>query len=109
ERGLNAGGVGDVALESDAADVLGDALRALQVDVEHGDFGAQAREFACGGFAEAGAAAGDECGLSLNLHVCLLWVYRVDAGSRVPGAVPACSAATRSARCLSTARWLIEP
>jgi hypothetical protein len=44
-------------------------LRVGQVDVEHGDLGAQAGEFARGGLAEAGSATGDECGLSLNVHL----------------------------------------
>ena len=51
-----------------AADVGGDVLRVGQVDVEHGDLGAQAGEFAGGGLAEARSAAGDEGGLSLNVH-----------------------------------------
>ena len=42
--------------------------RQLGVDVEHGDLGAQPRQFARGGFAEARGAAGDERGLSLDVH-----------------------------------------
>ena len=67
--GLQAGSVGDVALNGHAADVGGDLLRIGQVDVEHGDLGAQAGEFAGGGLAEARSAAGDEGGLSLNVHL----------------------------------------
>jgi hypothetical protein len=50
-------------------DVRGHALGVGQVDVEHGDLGAQAGEFAGGGLAEARSAAGDEGGLSLNVHL----------------------------------------
>jgi hypothetical protein len=40
-----------------------------QVHVEHGDLRAQAGQFARGGLAEARSAAGDEGGLSLNVHL----------------------------------------
>jgi hypothetical protein len=43
--------------------------RVGQVHVEHGDLGAQAGQFARGGLAEARSAAGDEGGLSLNVHL----------------------------------------
>ncbi|MNT25966.1 hypothetical protein D3C72_1615130 [compost metagenome] len=68
ERGVHAVGVGDVADAGDAADVCRHLFSERGVAVEHGDLGAQAREFARGGLAEARGAAGDECGLSFDLH-----------------------------------------
>ena len=52
-----------------AANVFGHALSVLHVEVEHGDFCAQTGEFTGGGFPEAGAPTGDQCGLSLDVHV----------------------------------------
>ena len=68
DRCLHAFGVADIALAGDAADVGGHAFGVVQVEVEHRDLGAQAGEFAGGGFAEAGASTGDECGVSLDFH-----------------------------------------
>ena len=39
-----------------------------QIQVEHGDLRAKAGQFAPGGLADAGAAAGDPRRLSLNFH-----------------------------------------
>jgi hypothetical protein len=68
ERGSDGGGVGDVALERDAADLGRHLLRQLEVHVEHGHLGATPREFTRGGGAEAGGSAGDEGCLVLDLH-----------------------------------------
>ena len=74
DGGLKAGAIGDVALDGHATDVGGDLLRIGQVDVEHGDLGAQAGELTGGGLAEARPAAGDEGGLSLNVHGWTPWI-----------------------------------
>jgi hypothetical protein len=64
----DAGAVGDVGDEGAAADLRGHALGAGGVDVEHGHLRALARQLARHRLAEAGAAAGDEGGLSVDLH-----------------------------------------
>ena len=62
-------GVGDVALASHATYLGGDFLGLREIDVEHGDFGAQPCEFACGGFAQARGASRDQCRVSMDIHV----------------------------------------
>jgi hypothetical protein len=57
-----------VAMHGQAANVFGHALGVLHVEVEHRDLGAQTGEFTGGGFAQTGAAAGDQCCLSLDVH-----------------------------------------
>src|SRR4051812_15637643 len=95
--------IGDVALDRNAADVPGDLFGLGRVHVQHGDLGAQAREFARGGFAQPGGAAGDERGLSLDLHAFSF------CGFRVKGRRSSCKACTSASRCFNTARWLMEP
>jgi hypothetical protein len=53
EGGLHALGAGHVGLNRHATDVGGDLLGVVQVHVEHGDLGAQARQLARRGLAEA--------------------------------------------------------
>jgi hypothetical protein len=97
DRGLHAVRAGHVAQQRDAADVRGDAARVVEVDVEHGDLGAQAREFARGGLAEAGAAAGDECCFTFDVHdlpvVRMVWgawrsLVQAAAGFSISSAMP---------------------
>jgi hypothetical protein len=52
----------------DAVDVGGHLFSQRHVDVQHGHLGAQAGQLACGGLAQARCTAGDEGGLSLNVH-----------------------------------------
>ncbi|MDT4856328.1 hypothetical protein FQZ97_907150 [compost metagenome] len=66
--GLQAVGVGDVAVAGNAVDLAGHAPGVVQVHIEHRNLGAQAREFARRGFAQARATTGDEGGVSLNVH-----------------------------------------
>src|SRR5207244_12555887 len=102
--------IGDVALAGHGAavsiflaDLAGHLFGQRQVHVQHGDLGAQPRQLARGGLAEAGGAAGDQRGLSLDLHAFSF------CGFTVKGRRSSCRACTRASRCLSTARWLIEP
>ena len=63
--------VGDVADAGDAADVLGHPLRRILDDIEQRDLGAGRRQRARRRLAETGAAAGDDCRLTLNVHFLL--------------------------------------
>ena len=63
------GGVGNVTWHGDAADLGRDFLRALFIDVEQRDLRARCRQYARGARAEPAAAARDDRGLPLNLHV----------------------------------------
>ena len=76
DGGLQAVGIGDVAgagqgaaLAVGGVDLGRDLLGVGGIHVEHGHAGAQAGEFMGRGFAEAGASARDQSGLSLNNHV----------------------------------------
>ena len=52
----------------EGADLLRGRLGAVEIDVEHGHLGAQARQMPRDGGADAGAATGDQGGLRRNLH-----------------------------------------
>src|SRR5262249_49035206 len=84
-------------------DLLRNLFGLRQVHVEHGDLGALARQFARRGLAQAGSAAGDQRGLSLDLHAFSL------TGFRVKGRRSSWRACTSASRCFSTERWLMEP
>ena len=61
-------GIGDVALERVAADLLCQRAGAVEIDVDHRDLGAGAGKLARGRCAEAGGAAGHDRGMSLDVH-----------------------------------------
>ena len=56
------------ALERDAADRLCGRLGAVEIDVEHGNLGAETGQVLCDRGADAGAAAGHQGGLRRDLH-----------------------------------------
>jgi hypothetical protein len=66
---LGAGPVGNVAFYGHAAGLGCDFAGGVLVDVEHRDLGAFPGEGARRGGAEAGAAAGDDGRVSLDVHV----------------------------------------
>ena len=61
--------IAHVAVHCDAANVSGHALGVGHVQVEHRDLGAQTGQFAGRGLAQTRATAGDQCCLSLDVHV----------------------------------------
>jgi hypothetical protein len=67
-RALGARRVGDVAGDGATADLGGDRRGGRLVDVEERDPGAGFGERPRGRRAEAGTAAGDDGGMSLDLH-----------------------------------------
>ena len=68
EGGLGRGAVGHVAMDGDAVDVDRHLGRGLLIDVEDRHLGAGVGQHARGGGAEAGGAAGDDRGVSSNIH-----------------------------------------
>ena len=86
DGGQQALGVGDVTFTRHGAVVakrcanLGLYLSGIcQIQVGHGDHCAKAGQFAPGGLADAGAAAGDPCRLSLNFHGVNLCCYDISS------------------------------
>ena len=74
---FSACGIRHVALHRDTADRLGMRIRRIQIDVEQRDLGARCRQHrGCRG-AETGAAAGDDRGVSFNIHSILPCCVRV--------------------------------
>src|SRR4029077_3599875 len=61
-------GIGHVALQRVAADLVRQRAGAVEIDVDDGDPGAGAGEFARRRCAEAGGAAGHHHGVSLDVH-----------------------------------------
>eukprot|EP01022_Parablepharisma_sp_SALTPOND_P035227 TRINITY_DN945_c0_g1_i1.p1 TRINITY_DN945_c0_g1~~TRINITY_DN945_c0_g1_i1.p1 ORF type:complete len:1221 (+),score=475.85 TRINITY_DN945_c0_g1_i1:429-4091(+) len=65
---FHGGGVGDVAAGGVAFQFIGQCLGGIHVDVQDGNTGAGPYQLAYGFGTEAGGAAGDQRGLSLQLH-----------------------------------------
>ena len=72
DGGLGRGGTGDVALHGDTANVGGDTLGALKIDIQNRHLGAGRGERPRGALAQPAGAAGDQRGVSLNVHNRLL-------------------------------------
>ena len=68
DRGLDLRGVGDVDLREDAADLVGEGLAALLLEVRDDDLRALRGELTDDGGTDAGGAAGDECTGSCDVH-----------------------------------------
>ena len=90
DGGQQALGVSDVTFTSRGAVVakrcanLGRYLPGIcQTQVGHGDLCVKAGQFAPGGLADAGAAAGDPCRLSLNFHGVNLCCYDISSCLRM--------------------------
>ena len=61
--------IAHIAVHRNATNVGCHALSVGHVEIEHRDFCAQTGQFAGRGFAQSGTTAGDQCCLSLDVHV----------------------------------------
>ena len=75
-------GVGDVAMHGDAVDLVCGGAGALVVDVEDRHLGAGLGQHLGGRGAKPRSAAGDDCGMSPNVHAQLTYCVICNAMSR---------------------------
>ena len=82
---LHAVRIAHIAFDGQATDVFGHAFGVLHVQIEHSDFRAQTGQFAGRGLAQTGATAGDQCCLSLDVHVS---TFQMPSGFSIKSAMP---------------------